>query len=197
MKKILGLTVSALMVMGLVGGGTWAYFSDTESTSGNVLAAGTLNLEVDSEDTWVTPPINIINIAPGETTANVTIDVANIGNLDGDLYVRINGFTDGGGTNPEPEVTAEAGNPTDNISTMLTLGAYWNGTTAVTNLDGVTIDTADGTWSGNYVDLAGTSGTASLEINATLDTAATNIYQGDNCTFTLEFYLAQNGQGTP
>ena len=30
MKKILGLTVAALMVMGLIGGGTWAYFTDPE-----------------------------------------------------------------------------------------------------------------------------------------------------------------------
>jgi len=197
MKKILGLTVSALMVMGLVGGGTWAYFSDIESTSGNVLAAGTLDLEVDSENPWATAPISIINIAPGDTTANTTINLSNVGNLDGDLYVRINGYTDGGGTNPEPEQAAELiSGVTDNISTKLTLGASWNGTTAVTNLDGVDIATADGTWSGNYVDMAG-SGLATLEINATLDSDADNLYQGDNCTFTIEFYLAQNGQSTP
>ena len=35
MKKILGLAVAALLVMGLVGGGTWAYFSDTETSTGN------------------------------------------------------------------------------------------------------------------------------------------------------------------
>jgi predicted ribosomally synthesized peptide with SipW-like signal peptide len=28
MKKILGLSVAAMMIMALVGGGTWAYFSD-------------------------------------------------------------------------------------------------------------------------------------------------------------------------
>ncbi|NLE08228.1 MAG: hypothetical protein GX631_03110, partial [Dehalococcoidales bacterium] len=44
MKKILGLSVAALMVMGLVGGGTWAYFSDTEESTGNIFTAGTLDL---------------------------------------------------------------------------------------------------------------------------------------------------------
>ena len=44
MKKIIGLTVAALLVMGLIGGGTWAYFTDTETSSGNVLVSGTLDL---------------------------------------------------------------------------------------------------------------------------------------------------------
>ena len=52
MKKILGLTVVALMVMGLVGGGTWAYFSDVETSTGNTFGAGTLDLTVDSENPW-------------------------------------------------------------------------------------------------------------------------------------------------
>jgi predicted ribosomally synthesized peptide with SipW-like signal peptide len=198
MKKIIGLTVAALMVMGLVGGGTWAYFSDTESTTGNVLAAGTLNLQVNSADPWASAPISITNIAPGDSTSNTSITVENTGNLAGDLYVRIGGFTDGGGDNPEPEQVAEAiHGVTDNISTMLTLNVSWNGTTAVTNLDGVTISTADGTWSGNYIDLAGGAAADSLLIGATLNSAADNKYQGDNCTFTIEFYLAQDGQSTP
>ncbi|GAG27816.1 unnamed protein product, partial [marine sediment metagenome] len=37
MKKILGLTIVAVLVMALVGGGTWAYFSDVERTDTNVL----------------------------------------------------------------------------------------------------------------------------------------------------------------
>ena len=69
MKKILGLTIAALLVMALVGGGTWAYFSDVETSTGNVFTAGTLNLDLtDTSDdgteseaaTWVFPAI-----APG------------------------------------------------------------------------------------------------------------------------------------
>ncbi len=44
MKKILGLTIAALLVMALVGGGTWAYFSDTETTSDSILTAGIMDL---------------------------------------------------------------------------------------------------------------------------------------------------------
>ena len=44
MKKILGLTIAALLVMALVGGGTWAYFSDVETTSDSTLTAGIMDL---------------------------------------------------------------------------------------------------------------------------------------------------------
>ncbi|MFC1965528.1 TasA family protein [Chloroflexota bacterium] len=193
MRKIFGLTVAALMVMGLIGGGTWAYFSDPESTTGNVLAAGTLDLEVDSQNPWTTASISITNIAPGDTTANTTINLENVGNLAGDVYVRINSFTDAGGDNPEPEQDAESEGATDNISTQLLVNASWDGITPVTNLDGSTIDYVDGTWSGNYGSLAA-SGTTTLEINTSCNSTAGNIYQGDNCTFTIEFQLVQVGQ---
>ena len=54
MKKILGLTVAAMLILTFVGGGTWAYFSDTESSTNNVLAAGTLDLNLNGGNTAVT-----------------------------------------------------------------------------------------------------------------------------------------------
>lgn len=44
MKKIIGLSIAALLVIGIVSGGTFAYFSDTETSTGNTFTAGTLNL---------------------------------------------------------------------------------------------------------------------------------------------------------
>jgi spore coat-associated protein N len=46
MKKIIGLAISGLLLLALVAGGTYAYFSDTETSSGNSFTAGTLNLVV-------------------------------------------------------------------------------------------------------------------------------------------------------
>ncbi|HEX76780.1 MAG TPA: hypothetical protein G4O12_09435, partial [Dehalococcoidia bacterium] len=37
MKKILGLTIAALLVIGTVSSGTWAYFTDTEQSVNNSL----------------------------------------------------------------------------------------------------------------------------------------------------------------
>jgi len=39
--------------LALVGGGTWAYFSDVETSEGNVFTAGTLNLKVSGDDPLV------------------------------------------------------------------------------------------------------------------------------------------------
>ncbi len=85
MKKILGLTVAALMVMGLVGGGTWAYFSDTETSSGNTLVSGTLDVGLDNTDndsatTSITSTWATSNWAPG-TTKDATLYINNDGTI--------------------------------------------------------------------------------------------------------------------
>ncbi|MFC2022192.1 TasA family protein [Chloroflexota bacterium] len=85
MKKILGLTIAALMVMGLIGGGTWAYFSDPESTTNNVLAAGTLDLTINGADTAVNM-LSLDTKAPGDS-GNASVTLANAGNITGELDI--------------------------------------------------------------------------------------------------------------
>ncbi|MFC1976779.1 TasA family protein [Chloroflexota bacterium] len=89
MKKILGLTIAALLVMGLVGGGTWAYFSDPESSTGNILTAGTLDLTINSANDPVTI-LSIANAYPGASGGNSTT-LANAGSLNGTLDIAITG----------------------------------------------------------------------------------------------------------
>lgn len=81
MKKILGLSVAALMVMGLVGGGTWAYFSDMETSTGNAFQAGTIDLKVNGSE-WSTA-LDFTDMKPGDTIGSLVF--SNTGTLDGDL----------------------------------------------------------------------------------------------------------------
>ncbi|MEW9108145.1 TasA family protein [Cytobacillus gottheilii] len=75
-KKKLGLGIaSAALGMSLVGGGTFAYFSDTETTN-NTFAAGTLDLSVDP-----TTIINVDNLKPGDVMYR-DFDLVNGGTLD-------------------------------------------------------------------------------------------------------------------
>ena len=61
MKKKLGMgVVTAMLGLSLIGGGTYAYFSDKE-VSQNTFAAGTLDLSVDPEVV-----INVDNLKPGD-----------------------------------------------------------------------------------------------------------------------------------
>ncbi|WP_066070198.1 CalY family protein [Neobacillus soli] len=76
LKKKLGMGIMAgIMGVSLIGGGTYAYFSDSEVTN-NTFAAGTLDLSVQP-----TTIINIENIAPGDTMTR-TFELHNKGTLD-------------------------------------------------------------------------------------------------------------------
>lgn len=75
-KKRLGMgALSAALGLALIGGGTYAYFSDSEQTN-NTFAAGTLDLSVEP-----TEIINIDNIKPGDTFVR-DFELQNNGSLD-------------------------------------------------------------------------------------------------------------------
>lgn len=77
MKKILGLTIAALLIMAMVGSGSWAWFSDTESSPDNSLSAGALDLKIDGGDDPVIT-FEETNVAPGDS-GNGTLTLLNAG----------------------------------------------------------------------------------------------------------------------
>ena len=133
MKSILIGFMTMALVGALIGGGVYAYFSDTESSAGNTFAAGTLDLQVDSENPWTNTAVTVADMEPGVAATPVDITCENLGNLTGDLYMRITSVTDTGQTINEPECVAEGGSwtspsgpcngntPVDDISTQITL----------------------------------------------------------------------------
>ena len=204
MKKKILISVITIAVVGtLIGGGIYAYFSDVETSTGNTFTAGTLDLEVDTENPWTSTPITVPGMEPGATASPVDITCENVGTLTGDLYMKLTGVTDTGGTINEPECVAEGGTwtspsgpctgntPVDDISTKITLSCKVDAS-AVTGLDGVLLSAVPGTWTLIKDDLGGSSITLSL--GGSLDSGTTNEYQGDVSTFTIELYLAQDGQ---
>jgi len=86
-KKILGLTIAILLIIGVVAGATWAYFSDTEASSDNVFAAGTLTLKLsdinETDQDGVTASWSNTNMAPGDTCVG-WVDLRNVGTLGAD-----------------------------------------------------------------------------------------------------------------
>jgi spore coat-associated protein N len=85
LKKKLGMGIAtAVLGIGLIGGGTFAYFSDAETTN-NTFAAGTLDLSVDP-----TTIIDVANIKPGDIMPR-HFELINDGSLDissVDLYTE-------------------------------------------------------------------------------------------------------------
>jgi len=203
MKKILGLTVAALLVIGLVGVGTWAYFSDTETSTENTFTAGTLDLELTDDDedgsdsetqTWV-----FANMKPTDTGgATLTVN-SKAGSIDGYVDLSSISATDAEGTNPESETDGGNG-----LSDLLTVHMFFD-----IDGDGV-YDVGDGD-----TDIYGTSvsyavfssivasydtdwalsggGTTYITLNYEwVSSANDNDAQGDVTTFTFTVELDQN-----
>jgi spore coat-associated protein N len=84
-KKQLGMGVAtAALGLTLIGGGTFAYFSDTEETSGT-FAAGTLDLSAEP-----TEIIDVDNMTPGDSMIR-DFELQNNGTLDIDtVYLETN-----------------------------------------------------------------------------------------------------------
>src|SRR5699024_4550362 len=74
-KKISNGVLTVALGFSLIGGGTYAYFSDTVETN-NTFAAGTLDLSVNPETI-----VNLDNLKPGDEIAK-TFQLANHGSLD-------------------------------------------------------------------------------------------------------------------
>ena len=124
MKKILISLMAIALVIGLVGAGTMAYFSDTETSSGNTFTAGTLDLAVGGENPNVSPDFTLGPLAPGDS-GTITYTLNNVGSIDGYLDLQGIGVVDTEGTNPESE-TGDIGEPGElsaNIYVTVTLGA--------------------------------------------------------------------------
>lgn len=87
-KKLLLLTLALLLVAGMAGAGTFAYFSDTETSTGNTFPAGTMDLKVNdgSPNVWsdgVTATWTLSNMLPGDSKYGY-VKADNAGIIDAD-----------------------------------------------------------------------------------------------------------------
>lgn len=82
MRKVVGLGLAGIIIMCLALGGTWAFLTDNETSSGNQLYAGTLDLLTDNAN-GVTQTITGTNLKPGRTLGPNTIILKNSGSIAG------------------------------------------------------------------------------------------------------------------
>lgn len=108
MKKILMSVLTVALVSAAVFGATRAYFSDTETSTGNTFTAGSLNLQIGESDptTWT---FSADNIKPGYN-GNHDVDIKNTGSVDGDVSIDVAVSNSDEGATPESETETEAGN---------------------------------------------------------------------------------------
>lgn len=85
MKKIL----MSVMVIGIatafLGAGTFAYFTDTETSTGNTFTAGTIDLAVNNENPWTSAMFTFTDVKPCKDLAPFSITIKNVGQNEGIL----------------------------------------------------------------------------------------------------------------
>jgi spore coat-associated protein N len=188
-----------ILTLGLMGG-SFAYFSDTETSNGNTFTAGTLDLKVDTDPTggvtWSDGPLGslndtsalndmINNMAPGDYISG-NFGIKNDGSIEGVADFKVTVTADAENTVTEPELTlgdtGPAGELAANIDVVLTYNgvAVYSGTLA--GMSGI-----------NYTAPANIAGgaTASWEYTISIGTGVGNIIQSDTCTVDIEFSLNQ------
>ena len=91
-KSLLSLKVVLMGVMvtavagGLIGGGLFAYFSDTETSTGNTFTAGTIDIAVGDDNPWNTS--YHMEVKPCEVGL-INFDIQNVGTNAVDVWKRI------------------------------------------------------------------------------------------------------------
>lgn len=104
MKRIL-LSLVVLVLAGTAAvGATRAYFSDTETSTDNTLASGTLDLKVDDKEDANVVHVTLSDMKPGQT-ASYNWTLSNSGSLSGKPWVEITNLRnyDNGCNDPEEE----------------------------------------------------------------------------------------------
>ena len=135
-KRVLVLTLAALVVIGLAATGTWAYMSNTEHSSGNAITAGTLDLVPLSTGNYsgsgslyhLTPGGNGVNgkiildsIAPGQSGTFEWV-LSNSGSLPGTLTISSSAvFAENGVTGLEGLMGANNGGGNGDLDQYLML----------------------------------------------------------------------------
>jgi len=134
MNKVLASLLMIGVVAAMAGAGTSAYFTDTETSTGNVFTAGTLDLVVDGENPATRSFFEIENVQPSYN-GSVKVNLTNIGTCNGYLSMWIVNLTDddNGLTEPESGVDSTGGSdPQGDLSQYLCI-VIANGTDELYN----------------------------------------------------------------
>jgi len=200
MKKILISLMAIALVVGLVGAGTVAYFSDTETSTGNTFTAGTLDLNLDGGNANVVK-FTVADVKPGDSGGG-TWTVANVGSILGYLDLESISFSETIGVTTDAELADEPTSAdTTQLGNYLLAHLYIDAdnsgtfTTGDTDIFGTAAaPAAINTIAANYelnLALAASNGTNYIRLDWNVPSATDNRIQGDTVTLNITFELAQ------
>lgn len=180
----LGVTAAAAAALALIAG-TLALFNDDESSPGQSISAGTLDLVLG--DTAVSNPISATDIAPGYTETK-TLTLENTGTVGGTLTLNVVKLTDDENSCTEPELVDEPGcvvsDPGELGGTLLVTITDADNST---QLGSVELDN----WSTVTVGTLGANSTRTVTISVELPDGVDNRVQSDSTSFEIQASLDQ------
>jgi predicted ribosomally synthesized peptide with SipW-like signal peptide len=219
MKPILSV-VTLLVGIGVAIGGTFAVFTDTETTTGSTFTAGTVDIAVDGENPWASSyqvSLGTQTALKPSQTGLITFPIENVGNNPVHVWKMVSSIVDGGGLAgypcPAPVATGVSSEPECEAETLL--GVVNNISTKIIYDLSITPEGAPGpvvliadTGTPGVLDLGDESLADRADIwiylgvmqpldvmevsqSYHLVTAAGNEYQGDTSTFNINLFASQ------
>ena len=187
-KKVAMLAIGAMLAVALVGGGVYAYFNDTETSSGNQFSAGSLDLVLGGSGSAT---VSFSNVAPGSVGV-ATMNIANQGTIGGAVTMTGANMVDGEGDNWEPETnTAEPGDLSAQVDITVFIDIDHDGS----------YNAGDSTrWTGKLnalpsvmISCGSLAGSSSMDIGMyySVDPLVNNDIMGDIVTFDIVFSMIQ------
>lgn len=206
MKRILISLMTIALVGALIGGGIYAYFSDIETSAGNVFTAGTLNLKVSADD----PLVEHFEVTDTYGGDSGFLDwlLKNDGSIAGSLDITFSNIVDAENGVNEPEAadpgedgTVAAPGIDGELAEVLKLLIYIdeNNDDAYAALDDTLIYDGfvkpglEAEQLSNYAMAAnyGSAGDKAVRIEWSIDGGVGNKIQSDSTGFDIEFELLQ------
>lgn len=186
-RRVLGGIATLGIAAAAAGAGTYAAFSDTESSNNNQITAGTLDLTVDGGDTPVTV-LSVSNAVPGDTGSGSAITLANAGNVDGTLDVSVASVTsnENGTNDPESASTAESSGTVE-LESAVTVDVSLGGSSVFS-------DTVSNISNGQTLvsgQALNASSSTDFNVSYTVDSNAGNEIQSDSLSLDFDFTLNQ------
>jgi len=189
-------TIVSFLIIGifasLVGAGTYAYFSDTETSTGNTVTAGVLDLYINGQDTG-TLLLGVSNLKPGLVNYTEPFSLRIVDNP-GRLCMKISNIVCGQGNQTPAEQAMENGVPKYDLASYTWFDLNIAGEQKIA--DGtVTVADAAGGWFcfGVYPKLTNLPIVQSFHL---FDSVAAWAH-GDDCNFTETFMVLQDNAPLP
>ncbi|MDS0223137.1 CalY family protein [Haloarcula sp. S1AR25-5A] len=192
-RQLLGGLITVGAGSAATGAGTMAYFSDSESSTGNQISAGTLNLGFTESASFSFSTA----LPPGETTTD-TVTLVNSGTISGSLDVDFD-YAERDSSQNDTDESASAVAENLAVKTLTYDDTDHTGQITTDNPSPTLVDLADNahgsdeTTQNDLVNLddPGNSG-KKFTIGLELAESVGNSFQGDGVEITVTFHLNQN-----